>query len=212
MRHLKGTLDYGLKFEAKDQADISIQGLADADWAGDVATCKSTSGYVFQLGNATVSWKTKKQAIVALSSTEAEYVSACLATKETIWLRNLFASVGYNQLHPTTTYEDNLGAIALSKNAMSTPRTKHIDIKYHYVRDAREKGQVRQEYCPSEIMLADIFTKALLKLRFEELQTIRFMLCLTKLCVSLRPILYCNNTHVMLLITWPDYQWTCPLA
>ena len=84
LRYLKGSLHYGLKFEAKDKTDISIQGFEDADWAGDVTTRKSTSGYIFQLGNATVSWKTKKQTIVALSSTEAEYVSSCLAAQETI--------------------------------------------------------------------------------------------------------------------------------
>ena len=172
LRYLKGTLHYGLKFEAKDEADISIQGFADADWAGDVSTRKSTSGYIFQLGNATVSWKAKKQTIVALSSTEAEYVSSCLAAQETIWLRNLLTSIGYKQLHPTTIYEDNQGAIALSKNAKSHPRTKHIDIKYHYVRDATEKGHLQLEYCPSEIMLADVFTKALPKTRFEELRTL----------------------------------------
>ena len=158
LRYLKGTLDYGRKFKAQEKADITIQGFADADWAGDVTTRKSTSGYIFQLGNTTVSWKTKKQSIVALSSTEAEYVSSCLAVQETVWLRNFLASVGYEQLHPTTIYEDNQGAIALSKNAKSHPRTKHIDIKYHYVREATEKGQVRLEYCPSELMLADVFT------------------------------------------------------
>ena len=137
LRYLKGTLDYGLKFEAQEKADIIIQGFADADWAGYVTTRKSTSGYIFQLGNA---WKTKKQSIVALSSNEAEYVSSCLAVQETVWLRNFLVSVGYEQLHPTTIHEDNQGAIALSKNAKSHPRTKHIDIKYHYIREATEKG------------------------------------------------------------------------
>ena len=75
-------------------------------------------------------------------------------------------------LGPPLVYKDNQGAIALSKNAKGNPRTKHIDIKYDYVRDATEKGQVRLEYCPSEIMLADIFTKALPKIRFEELRTL----------------------------------------
>ena len=169
-RYLKGTLDYGLKFEAQDQADVTIQGFADADWGGDITARKSTSGYILQLGNATVSWKIKKQTIVALSSTEAEYVSSCLAVQETVWLRNLLESVGYKQLHPATIYEDNQGAIALSKNAKSHPRTKRIGIKNNYIREAIEKGQVRMEYCPSEVMLADVFTKVLPKTRFEELR------------------------------------------
>ena len=84
LRYLKGTLDYGLKFEAQEKADITIQGFADADWAEDVTTRKSTSGYIFQLGKVTVSWKAKMQSIVALSSTEAEYVSSRLAVQEIV--------------------------------------------------------------------------------------------------------------------------------
>ncbi|XP_065064749.1 uncharacterized protein LOC135690977 [Rhopilema esculentum] len=80
MRYLKGTLDYGLKFEAQDKGNIELHVYADADWAGDVDTRKSTSGYLFQIGNATISWRTEKQTIVALSSIEAEFVLSVLCT------------------------------------------------------------------------------------------------------------------------------------
>ena len=89
-------------------------GSADADWARDVSTRKSTTGYLFQIGNGTVSWKTRRQSIVELSSTEAEYVSLSCAAQGTIWMRNLLESIGFQQLDPTMISEDNQGAIALA--------------------------------------------------------------------------------------------------
>ena len=101
LRYLRGTTDFGLEFKAKDNMKINLHGYADADWAGDVSTRKSTTGYLFQIGNGTVSWKTRRQSIVALSSTEAEYVSLSCAAQETIWMRNLLESIGFQQLDPT---------------------------------------------------------------------------------------------------------------
>ena len=86
LRYFKGTVDYGLTYESTGSGEILLQGYADADWAGDIATRKSTSGYVLKIGNSTVSWKSKRQNIVALSTTEAKYVSLSQATKEAIWL------------------------------------------------------------------------------------------------------------------------------
>ena len=88
-RYIKGTVDFGLKFVASDKGNFSLEGFADADWAGDVSPRKSTPGYVFRLGGATISWKSKRQPIVTLSSTEAEYVALCTAAQEAIWLRHL---------------------------------------------------------------------------------------------------------------------------
>ena len=159
-------MDCGFKFEAQDKGSIELHGYADADWAGDVETRKSYSGYLFQIDNATISWRTKKQTVIALSSTEAKYVSLCSATQETIWLRNLLESIGFKIHIPTTIYEANQGARALLKNPRRHPRTKHIDIKYHYVREATEKEDIELEYCPTDIMFADILTKALPRTRF----------------------------------------------
>ena len=114
LRYLKGTLNYGLKFSVHGkQADLN--GYSDADWAGDVDTRRSTSGYVFQFGNGTISWSSRKQPTVAKSSTEAGYVALSSATQETIWLRCLMKD-GKQMDAPTTIYEDNQGAIELAKN------------------------------------------------------------------------------------------------
>ena len=170
LRYLRGTTDFGLEFKAQDNMKINLHGYADADWAGDVSTRKSTTGYLFQIGNGTVSWKTRRQSIVALSSTEAEYVSLSYAAQETIWMRNLLESIGFQQLDPTMISEDNQGAIALVGNPGNHPWTKHISIKYHFIREAVEKNKIMLQYCPTKEMLADILTKALTKERFQELR------------------------------------------
>ena len=131
---------------------------------------KSTTGHVFQLGNATTSWKLKRQTVVALSSTEAEYVALCSVAQETVWLRHLLASIRFKQKDATVVHEDNQGTIALTKNPKNHSRTKHIDIKYHFVREAVEKKDVRLVCCPTEKMVADILTKVLLKPMFDELR------------------------------------------
>ena len=170
LRYVKGTLDHGLRFEPTIAEGLNLYGYTDADWAGDVSTRKSTSGYIFRIGGATVSWKSKRQAIVALSSTEAEYVALCSAAQEVVWLRRLLESIGFTQSAATILNEDNQGAIALSKNPKSHSRTKHIDIKYHYIRGAIEKKEIELAYCPTEKMIADILTKGLPKPKFEELR------------------------------------------
>ena len=171
LRYIKGTLNYGIRFDKSSDADFKLYSFSDADWAGDVNTRKSTSGYVCRIGGATISWKSKRQSIVALSSTEAEYVALCSATQEIVWLRRLLAAMGLEQKEATKLHEDNQGSISLSKNPKSHSRTKHIDIKFHYVREAVEKKEVNIIYCATEKMTADIMTKPLPKVKFEEFRS-----------------------------------------
>ena len=122
-RYIKGTLNYGLKFVTRD--NFVLSGYADADWAGYVDTRKSTSGFAFTVGGAIVSWRSKKQSVIALSSTEAEYISLCAAAQETIWLRRLLKGIHFEQDTGTLLYEDNQGAIALCKNPHDHPRNNN---------------------------------------------------------------------------------------
>ena len=169
LRYLKGTLMYGLKFSAHEE-EPELFGYSDADWAGDVDTRRSTSGYVFQIGSSTVSWSSKKQTTVAKSSTEAEYVALSSATQEAVWLRSLMRDFGRQMDAPTTIYEDNQGAIELAKNAKYHNRTKHIDICHHFVRERVVSNEIQVIYCPTGDMIADIMTKGLAKLTFEKLR------------------------------------------
>ena len=173
LRYIKGTLDQGLKFESSNDYDMNLHGYADADWTGDATTRKSTSGYMFSLSGATVPWKSKRQTVIALSSTEAEYIALCLAAQEAIWLKSLLLkSLGLKQSKAIKLYGDNQGAITLTRNPKTHYRTKHIDIKYHYIREAVEKEDIELVYCPTDRMVADILTKGLPRPKFDELRSL----------------------------------------
>ena len=166
LRYIKGTLNYGLVYRHSDT--FCLYGYSDADYAGCQETRKSTSGHVFRLGGCTVSWRSKKQSIIAQSSTESEYVALCSAAQEAVWLRRLLSGIGFHQDAPTLLYEDNQSAILLSKNPKDHSRTKHIDVKFHYVRKAIEDKIINVQYCPTAEMLADTLTKGLARPKFEQ--------------------------------------------
>ncbi|GAU16044.1 hypothetical protein TSUD_339150 [Trifolium subterraneum] len=127
---------------------------------GDLDDRKSTSGYVFMLGSSTVSWSSKKQAIVTLSTTEAEFVAAASCACQSIWLRRILEELGQEQ-KCTTIYCDNSSSIKLSKNPVLHGRCKHIDVRYHFLRDLTKEGVVELSYCSTQEQIADIMTKAL---------------------------------------------------
>ena len=115
-----------------------------------------------------ISWFSKKQQVVALSTAEAEYVALSTATEEAVWLRRLLSDIKATPKTPTIIKEDNQGAIA--RNPISQARTKHIDIKFHYVREALNDGIIELVYCPTDQMTADILTKPLSRDQFEILR------------------------------------------
>ena len=168
LRYLKGTINLGLKFEKT--ADSSIIGFSDADWAGDLDNRHSTSGNLFVMSGGAISWLSKKQPVVALSTTEAEYVALGAATQEVVWLRRLLSDIKAAPKMPTIISEDNQGTIAIARNPVYHARTKHIDIKYHYVREALMDGVIDLVYCPTQQMTADILTKPLSRDQFETLR------------------------------------------
>ena len=167
LRYVKGTMDFGLSFKHTD--NFELQGYSDADWGGDVNT--RTSGYIFGTVGSSISWKSNKQSVVALSTTESEYIALCQATQEAVWLRLLFKSVGLNQMKPTVIYEDNQSTIAFAKSSEVHPRMKHVDIKLHYVREVINNKVIDLQYCPTTDMVGDLFTKGVAKPIFEKLRT-----------------------------------------
>ena len=157
LRYLKGTANHGLVYSKRDD-DSTVIGFSDADWAGDVYDRKSTSGYLFMMSGAPVSWKTKKQTCVALSTAEAEYIALATATQE---VRQLLKDLQNEQAKPTVIYEDNQFAICIAQNPQYHSKTKHIDIKYHFVREKVLDNTIELCYCPTNDMLADALTKGL---------------------------------------------------
>ena len=170
LRYVKGTIDYGIEFNAQESNKIEVIGYSDADWAVDIVSRKSTSGYVFKLAGAAVSWQSRRQRTVALTSTEAEYLALSSAAQETMWLRKLLSNLGYEQNEPTVLYEDNQGAIALAKNPTNHARTKHIDIRHHYIRQEVSAKNTEVAYCSNGDMVADVLTKGLSKEKFQTLR------------------------------------------
>uniref|UniRef100_A0AAV1TKI6 Polyprotein n=1 Tax=Peronospora matthiolae TaxID=2874970 RepID=A0AAV1TKI6_9STRA len=161
-RYLQGTKMHGICY--KPSAKIDFRGYSDADWAGDLADRKSTSGYVFMLLGAPVSWGSKKQPSVSLSTSEAEYIALSLAIQEGKWINRLLCEImaAANEEGPELVIrEDNQSCIKMTKNPVNHGRAKHIDIKYHHIRDEVKRGEVKLEYCETTLMLADIMTKGL---------------------------------------------------
>ena len=148
----------------------AVTGYSDADYAGDLDDRHSTSGNVFLMSCGSISWLSKKQPVVTLSTTEAEYIALSTATQETVWLRQLLLDFGVQQDQATTIMEDNQGAIFIAKNPVTHARSKHIDVRYHYIREALRDGTIDLQYCPTQEMTADILTKPLHKGRFESLR------------------------------------------
>jgi len=142
-----------------------------SDWAGDCNDRHSTTGNLFLMAKGPVNWISKKQPVIALSASEAEYIAVSAAAQEAVWLRRLLTDLKALPESPTIIMEDNQGAMALAKNPVAHARTKHIDIKYYYIRKAIQDGLIVLRYCPTNEMIADLFTKGLLKARFELLHT-----------------------------------------
>jgi hypothetical protein len=156
-RYLKGTVDLWLSY---GHAKVDLAGYVDAD--GSMAKDRhAISGYAFIIHGGAISWSAKRQEIVSLSTTESEYVVATHTAKEALWLRSLIQQLFDNTLSPTTLFSDNQSAITLSKDHQYHARTKHIDVRFHFIRWIIEQGSIRLVYCPTKDMIADTLTKAL---------------------------------------------------
>lgn len=166
-RYLKGTKDYQLILGNQQESTSELEGYADADWAENREDRKSNSGYIFKFMGATVSWACRKQTCVALSSTEAEYIALAEASQECLWLKRLIKDFTAKQQKSTPIFEDNQSCLNLASNKRCSRRTKHIDTKFHFIRDLKENGILNFVYCPTEKMLADMLTNPLgnIKLR-----------------------------------------------
>ena len=168
LRYLKGTADIGILYKHGHDKNL-LTTYSDADYAGDTLTRRSTSGVLCLYMGGPISWLSQKQRSVALSTTEAEYMAASEATKEIIWLVRLFKEITTMTAIPLLRI-DNLSAVKLVHNPVYHKRSKHIDVRYHFVREKCEEGQLLVEHVCGQEQLADILTKPLAKDRFEKLR------------------------------------------
>ena len=166
--YLKGTQHYGLLYKKGNSNNYS--GFSDADWGGDLDDRKSTSGYVFQIGETAISWRSKKQTCVASSTAEAEYVALSSTAQESWWLQQLLADLTKEPTKSMVIYEDNQSTIIMAKDPQFHGRSKHIDIKYHFIREQVTNRSLELKYCKSANIVADIMTKSLTGERFEKLR------------------------------------------
>lgn len=168
-RYLRGTTNLALQYQRGGENRLC--GFTDSDWAGDTLDRKSTTGYVFMLGNSPITWNSRKQPTVALSSTEAEYMSITEGAKEAIWLRRLFSELNFQSSQSSTPiFGDNQGSINLAHNPVYHGRTKHIEVRHHFIREKIASGEIQLEYILTVDQVADIFTKALGRIVFERLR------------------------------------------
>ena len=156
--YLKHTQDFWLS--SSRALEDKVLGYLDADGMSQEDR-HAISGYVFMLNGGAVSWSSKQQDTISLSTTEAEYIALTHAAKEAIWFKNLISEFFSPITTPIAILADNQSAIALAKDDCFHAQTKHIDIRYHFIHYVIEEGKIHLMYCPTEEMTADIFTKAL---------------------------------------------------
>jgi len=156
-KYLQGTQNYGLWYPR--DTDLTLHAYTDADWAGSVDDRKSTSGGAFFMGSRLVSWFSKKQSSIALSTAEAEYVAAASCCTQLLWMMQTLQDFQITCTPPISILCDNTSAINISKNPIMHSKTKHIPIKYHFLREQVLEQKVKLEYVPSKEQVVDILTK-----------------------------------------------------
>lgn len=166
LRYIKGTQKLGIEYRV---GIGDLVAYCDADFAGDLDTRRSTTGYVICYGGGPIAWASRKQPIVALSSTEAEYIAAAECCKELMYIQNLLRELTVS-VPRTRLLVDNQSAIALMKNGVLNRRSKHIDVRYHFLKEKLDEHCFEVEFCPTDKQLADILTKSLTNVKFLRLR------------------------------------------
>jgi hypothetical protein len=168
MRYFQGTLDFGLSYNGDH--DFRLIGYIDSDWAGSVSDRKSTSRCCFSLGSAMTSWQSKKQSSIALNMTETEHIAACSASFEVIWLQKLLTCLFDLEMEAIMILCDNQSCIKMTENPVFRDKSKHLEIRYHYICDMVQRGAVKLQYVGTYEQVADVLTKPLSHVKFEYFQ------------------------------------------
>ena len=158
LRYLKGSPGTGILF--KRNGHLKVEAYTDADWAGNLGDRRSTSGYFTLVGGNLVTWKSKKQKVVALSSAEAEFRGIAKGVTEVLWVSKLMTELGFLQLQACPLFCDNKAAVSISENSVQHDKTKHVEVDRHFIKEKLKAGIIALPFVRSEDQLADILTKA----------------------------------------------------
>jgi hypothetical protein len=169
LRFIAGIRDWGLFYPKRNGGKAKLMGFTNSDLAGDQDDRKSTIGVLFFLGDSPISWQSTKQNVVALSCCEAEYIAAATAACHAVWLARLLAEISDSAVSKPVLRVNNKSAISLIKNPVHHDRSKHIDTRFHLIREYANSGQIEVNFIRIEVQLGDILTKPLGKLKFREL-------------------------------------------
>jgi hypothetical protein len=163
-----GTCDWGLYYPKRDEEQPVLVGFSDSDLAGDVDRRKSTTGLIFFLGKSPMCWQSSRYSIVAMSSCEAEYIVVATACCQAVWLARL-AEILDREIGRPILHVDNKSAISLVKNPVLNERSRHIDTRFHLIREYEASGQISVAFIRTDEQLGDILKKALSRIKFQEL-------------------------------------------
>jgi len=161
LQYLRDTVEESITYTRGARNANELWGWVDADWAGDTDTRRSHTGYIIMMNGGPISWKSRRQDNVSLSTSEAEFVAASQAGQEVIYLRETLRDFGYQQTKPTEIYEDNLACVAMSENPVRRKFSRHIDIRRYFVRELVKAGYVKLIPLRTHKMVADALTKSL---------------------------------------------------
>nr|GFA86539.1 ribonuclease H-like domain, reverse transcriptase, RNA-dependent DNA polymerase [Tanacetum cinerariifolium] len=164
LRYVKGTKDYGITF--KHNEGNKIHEYSDSSYGVNTQKGKGTTGIIFYYGESPISWSTQKQATVALSSCESEFIAATATAIQALWSKRLLSKLTHSEEYKVTIRVDNKSAITLMKNPVFHRRSKHIDTEYHFIRECIEREDIQVEFVSRKYQKADILTKALPKIKF----------------------------------------------
>jgi hypothetical protein len=177
LRYLAGTIDVEIQYGG----DLKFTCATDSDWANDIVNRKSTSGFVIKLGDSLIDWSSKQQRSVSLSSTEAEYMSMTSGLQDAMWIGSILEELKLRRAQEFVLYCDNQSAIKLGHNSVQHGSTKHIDIRYHFIREAIESGRVVLKYVSTVEMHANMLTKPLRRIAFESKKLVKWYLIVVKI-------------------------------
>ena len=201
LRFLNGNKNFGITYTKED--GVRIVAYSDSDWAGDVDGRRSRTGYVVYISGGAVAWMSKSQKVVALSSCEAELYALCECMKEILWLLSFLDEMSIKYCVPVI-WVDNQGAIALSQNPVHHQRTKHIDVKWYFIRDVIKSDRVLVRYVQTQFNIADIFTKATVtEIYLRLVKELVTRICATETAMLARTK---NTTSTVRRVLFPEFQ------